>query len=106
MFRLTPLAFLIAVSLGCGGGKPSGSGAAKPGGAPDVHDHSDHDRGKMKLADAGPLHAALTEKVKSPEGDWRHERILLEPLNPDFEAWELTEGDDLAVIAEFQYVLE
>lgn len=32
-----------------------------------------------------------SEKVKSPEGEWRHERILLEPLNPDFEAWELTE---------------
>ena len=47
-----------------------------------------------------------SEKVKSPEGEWRHERILLEPLNPDFEAWELTDGDDLAVIAEFQYVLE
>ena len=47
-----------------------------------------------------------SEKVTSAEGEWRHERILLEPLNPDFEAWELTEGDDLAVIAEFQYVLE
>lgn len=47
-----------------------------------------------------------SEKVKSDEGEWRHERILLEPLNPDFEAWELTEGDDLAVIGEFQYVLE
>lgn len=47
-----------------------------------------------------------SEKVPHPDGGWKHERILLEPLNPDFEAWELTEGDDLAVIAEFQYVLE
>ena len=47
-----------------------------------------------------------SEKVLSPDGEWRHERILLEPLNPEFEAWELTEGDDLAVIGEFQYVLE
>lgn len=47
-----------------------------------------------------------SEKVQSPDGEWRHDRILLEPLNPDFEAWELTAGDDLAVIAEFQYVLE
>ncbi len=32
--------------------------------------------------------------------------LILEPLNPAFEPWELNEGDDLAVIAEFQYVLE
>jgi phage repressor protein C with HTH and peptisase S24 domain len=47
-----------------------------------------------------------SEKVADPSGEWRHERIILEPLNPDFEAWELTDGDDLAVIGEFQYVLE
>jgi phage repressor protein C with HTH and peptisase S24 domain len=30
---------------------------------------------------------------KKFEGEeWMHERILLEPLNPEFEAWELTEG--------------
>ncbi|MBY0505805.1 MAG: S24 family peptidase [Bryobacteraceae bacterium] len=47
-----------------------------------------------------------SEKAQSSEGDWRHERILLEPLNPEFAAWELTADDDLAVVAEFQYVLE
>lgn len=47
-----------------------------------------------------------SEKVVGGDGEWHHERIILEPLNPDFEAWELTEGDDLAVIGEFQYVLD
>lgn len=47
-----------------------------------------------------------SEKVRGEDGGWRHERIILEPLNPEFEAWELNEDDDLAVIAEFQYVLE
>jgi SOS-response transcriptional repressor LexA len=47
-----------------------------------------------------------SEKAAAEGGEWRHERIVLEPLNPEFEAWELTEGDDLAVIGEFLYVLE
>lgn len=47
-----------------------------------------------------------SEKAQSEDGEWRHERIILEPLNPAFEPWELNEGDDLAVIAEFQYVLD
>lgn len=47
-----------------------------------------------------------SEKAAGEGGEWRHERIILEPLNPDFEEWELTEGDDLAVIGEFLYVLE
>ena len=80
MFRLTPLAFLIAVSLGCGDGKPSGSGAAKPGGAPDVHDHTDHDRGKLSLADFGPHHAALTAHISKDENNLE---ILFETQDKD-----------------------
>jgi SOS-response transcriptional repressor LexA len=39
------------------------------------------------------------------EGQWRHESIRLEPLNPEFEAFELGEGD-FRVIGEFLQVLE
>ena len=42
-------------------------------------------------------------KVQDEEG-WRHEKITLEPLNPDYEAWELDEGA-FRVIAEFVRVL-
>jgi hypothetical protein len=38
------------------------------------------------------------------ENEWRHKYIRLEPLNPDFEAWELEEGS-FRVIAEFIRVL-
>ena len=38
------------------------------------------------------------------EEGWRHERIVLEPLNPAFEAWELTPGE-FRVVAEFVAVL-
>ncbi len=45
-----------------------------------------------------------SEKV--PEGDsWRHAKVRLEPLNPDYEAWEL-EPDHFAVIAEWLRVIE
>src|SRR4030095_8281933 len=30
-----------------------------------------------------------SSKIRTPEG-WPHERITLEPLNPDYESWELT----------------
>ncbi|HTX35258.1 MAG TPA: hypothetical protein VME43_09555 [Bryobacteraceae bacterium] len=41
------------------------------------------------------------------EGDvqWRHERIRLEPLNPEFEAWDVA-PEDFAVVAEWLRVLE
>jgi SOS-response transcriptional repressor LexA len=45
-----------------------------------------------------------SEKSVAAEG-WRHERILLKPLNPEFEAWELDESGNYAVIAEFVDVL-
>ncbi len=37
---------------------------------------------------------------------WQHTRILLEPLNPEFESWEITEFDRCRVLAEFVRVLE
>lgn len=46
-----------------------------------------------------------SEKAQHPEG-WTHTRILLKPLNPDFDAWELDEEGRYAVIAEFVSVLD
>jgi phage repressor protein C with HTH and peptisase S24 domain len=47
-----------------------------------------------------------SEKRPGPEGRWVHERIRLEPLNPDYEAWDLDpEEDRFRVLAEFVTVL-
>jgi|SRR5579863_1859640 len=49
-----------------------------------------------------------SEKAQGPDGAWSHQRIRLEPLNPEFEAWDLHPGDEdsLRVIAEFVRVLD
>jgi hypothetical protein len=48
-----------------------------------------------------------SEKVQAPEGTWSHERIRLEPLNPEFEAWDLNpEEDRYRILAEFVQVLD
>jgi hypothetical protein len=39
------------------------------------------------------------------EDQWEHERIRLEPLNPEFEAWDV-EPRDFAVVAEWLRVIE
>jgi SOS-response transcriptional repressor LexA len=44
-------------------------------------------------------------KVPAGEDEWRHERIRLEPLNRDFEAWDV-DPQDFAVVAEWLRVLE
>jgi SOS-response transcriptional repressor LexA len=44
-------------------------------------------------------------KAATDEG-WRHEKIILEPLNPEYEAWELEENSPIKVIGEFVTVLE
>lgn len=46
-----------------------------------------------------------SRKVYSGEDEWRHERIRLEPLNPEFEAWD-AEEQDFAVVAEWLRVME
>ncbi len=47
-----------------------------------------------------------SEKSESEEG-WQHVRIRLEPLNPEFDAWDLEEDPDkFRVIGEFLRVLE
>jgi phage repressor protein C with HTH and peptisase S24 domain len=45
-------------------------------------------------------------KTQSEEG-WTHDRIILEPLNPQFEAWELKpEEERYRIVAEFVQVLD
>ena len=44
-------------------------------------------------------------KVYDGEDEWRHERIRLEPLNPEYEAWDV-EPQDFAVVAEWLRVIE
>lgn len=44
-------------------------------------------------------------KRQSSEEDWEHETIRLEPLNPEYEAWELSPSD-IRVVGEFVRVLD
>jgi phage repressor protein C with HTH and peptisase S24 domain len=44
-------------------------------------------------------------KKQFDDGQWEHERIRLEPLNPEFEAWDVDPAD-FAVVAEWLRVLE
>jgi phage repressor protein C with HTH and peptisase S24 domain len=47
-----------------------------------------------------------SQTSQHPDGSWRHDAILLEPLNPEFEAWELNpEEDRFRIVAEFLEVL-
>jgi len=46
-----------------------------------------------------------SQKTYTGEGEWEHASIRLEPLNPEFEGFELKEGE-ARVIAEFVQVLE
>jgi hypothetical protein len=45
-----------------------------------------------------------SRKIESEDGSWEHAAIRLEPLNPEFEAFDLAPGD-FRVIAEFIRVL-
>ena len=46
-----------------------------------------------------------TSEKRQEEGRWEHTRIRLEPLNPEFEAWDV-EPEGFAVIAEWLRVIE
>ena len=47
-----------------------------------------------------------SSKRQRPDGTWEHEVIRMEPLNPEFEAWELrAEEDRFRIAAEFVQVL-
>ena len=45
-------------------------------------------------------------KKFSPTGEWEHSVVRFEPLNPEFEAWEIDDEHQCAVLAEFVRVLE
>jgi SOS-response transcriptional repressor LexA len=47
-----------------------------------------------------------SEKRVSPDGEWEHTVVRFEPLNPEFEAWEITEDHQCRVLGEFVRVLE
>ena len=48
-----------------------------------------------------------SEKRQTGSGEWAHERIRLEPLNPEFEAWDLDpEEDRYRILAEFVQILD
>ena len=44
-------------------------------------------------------------KKQTSEDQWQHERITLEPLNPEFEPWDVG-PEDFAVVAEWLRVIE
>ena len=45
-------------------------------------------------------------KRQRPDGTWEHDAIRLEPLNPEFEAWELhPEEEKYRIVGEFVDVL-
>ncbi len=47
------------------------------------------------------------EKRQSEDGEWSHQRIRLEPLNPAFDAWDLDPQEDrYRILAEFVQVLD
>ena len=47
------------------------------------------------------------DNEKSDEGEWRHTRIHLESLNPEYPSWDLDPSDDkYRIIAEFVRVIE
>jgi SOS-response transcriptional repressor LexA len=46
-----------------------------------------------------------SEKIETGEEQWAHGRIRLEPLNPEFEAWDVG-PEDFAVVAEWLRVIE
>ncbi len=49
----------------------------------------------------------LSEKAPAEEGSWRHTRIRLESLNPEYPSWDLDPDDEkYRIVGEFQRVLE
>ncbi|MEP7362989.1 MAG: S24 family peptidase [Acidobacteriota bacterium] len=45
-------------------------------------------------------------KKASDDGEWTHAEIWMEPLNPEFEPWQLTEDKPARVVGEFLSVLD
>ncbi len=70
--------------------------------------HGTHGSGESNAPDTGGRYTVkryTSRKSVSADGAWQHEVIRLEPLNPEFPAFELGEGE-FRVIGEFVQVLE
>src|ERR1039458_6177722 len=69
-------------------------------------------QGKIVLVELIGVHERFTvkrynsRKSSASEDEWRHERVRLEPLNPDYEAFDLTPDQIKYVIAEWIQTLE
>ena len=60
--------------------------------------------GETDFASRYTVKRYTSRKKTNADGDWEHERIRLEPLNPEFDAFELG-PDEFRVVAEFVDVL-
>jgi SOS-response transcriptional repressor LexA len=48
-----------------------------------------------------------SEKLQLPDGSWSHGKIRLEPLNPEFDPWDLDpDSERFRIVAEFVQVLD
>jgi SOS-response transcriptional repressor LexA len=69
-------------------------------------------QGKIVLVELIGVHERFTvkkytsRKSSAREGEWQHERIVLEPLNPEYEAFDLSPDQIKYVIAEWVQTLE
>jgi SOS-response transcriptional repressor LexA len=69
-------------------------------------------QGKIVLVELMGVHERFTVKrytskiAQAGEDEWRHERIRLEPLNPAYEAFDLTPDQIKYVAAEWMQTLE
>ena len=68
-------------------------------------------QGKIVLVELIGVHERFTvkrytsEKAQSASGDWQHQRIRLEPLNPEYEAFDLSPDQVKYVVAEWVQTL-
>jgi len=69
-------------------------------------------QGKIVLVELIGVHERFTvkrytsRKSSASEEEWRHERVRLEPLNPEYEAFDLTPDQIKYVVAEWIQTLE
>jgi SOS-response transcriptional repressor LexA len=69
-------------------------------------------QGKIVLAELIGVHERFTikrytsEKTRSGEDEWAHERVRLEPLNPEYEAFDLAPDQVKYILAEWIQTLE
>jgi SOS-response transcriptional repressor LexA len=69
-------------------------------------------QGKIVLVELIGVHERFTvkkytsRKSSGGEDDWEHDRIRLEPLNPEYEAFDLTPDQIKHVVAEWIQTLE